>query len=509
VCARGLQKLEHLILERNTSMNFSWKKTSALAAAAALTTAGLSAISFAPANAADAKPQDAHITLISPVLNADNTSEAAANQGMADGWVHNGWFGTGLVFQRAFAPVGSSINMVYHVTDKDGKPLVNQDVKLRINKGYSVSTSILKVDDQTTKGVDKPPLDQADVIHKTDAYGNVAFLVQDLDQAPLGEPQPASLTAAPNISSDGLNDLHSQMLAEVAGEKPDHSVITEFHYYIPDAQNPLQPVGGITAPSIRQASPVLDDTNSIHRTDLEKTFSVDNNWYAQGMTFRQAYAAVGSKTVLTYIARDDAGNVLPNTVVKVHVNKGYSKSNAKVTNGTVATDPTKDDSAGNDQALWTGTTDPFGAVVFSLQNTDTNGEPTPATPTTAVPTDASAVFSQIYPEIAGQGADKADMVEFHFYGQVTPPVVKTITVKATEVKKTAKVKGKTVVSYSINLVVTNAAGKKATIAITGAKAVSKSIMAASQAFTFATTKGTKVVTVTIAGKAYKTSVVIK
>ena len=499
-------------------MNFSWKKTSALAAAAALTTAGLSAISFAPANAADAKPQDAHITLISPVLNASNTSEAEANQKMADGWVHNGWFGTGLVYQRTFAPVGSSINMVYHVTDKDGKPLVNQDVKLRINKGYSTSTSILKVDDQTTKGVDKPPLDQADVIHKTDAYGNVAFLVQDLDQAPLGEPQPKSMTDAPDISADGLNDLHSQMLAEVAGEKPDHSVITEFHYYIPDANNPLQPAGGITTPSVRQAAPVLDDTNSIHRADLEKNFSVDNNWYAQGMTFRQVYAAVGSKTVLTYLAYDDAGKPLPNTAVKVHVNKAYSKSNAKVTNGTVATDSTKDDSGNNDQALWTGTTDPFGAVVFTLQNTDTAGEPTPATVTTAVPTDATAVFSQIYPEISGQGVDKADMVEFHFFGSaVVPPAPKPVTIRASEKKVVSKVKVmvkgkatyKSVTSYSIVLVINNAAGKKASIAITGAKAVTKSVMAASQAFTFATTKGTKAISVTVAGKTVKTSVVIK
>lgn len=97
---------------------------------------------------------------------------------MADGWVGNGWFGEGLVYQRAFIPVGSTINLTYHVTDKDGKPLVGQDVKLRINKGYSTSTSILQVDNAITKGVDKPPLDQANVVHKTDAYGNVTFEVK-------------------------------------------------------------------------------------------------------------------------------------------------------------------------------------------------------------------------------------------------------------------------------------------------------------------------------------------
>ena len=84
-----------------------------------------------------------------------------------------------------------------------------------------------------TKGVDKPPADQANVTHITDAFGNVTFSVKNLDQPPMGEPEPDSFTSAPNISVDGLNDLHSQMMLEIAGEKPDHSVITEFHYYLP------------------------------------------------------------------------------------------------------------------------------------------------------------------------------------------------------------------------------------------------------------------------------------
>jgi len=211
---------------------FTKNKLTTLVAVSALA-AALTGSAAGIAHAAGTPPQDARVVLLTPYLDAKNTSEADANQKMANGWVANGWFGTGLIYQRTFVPVGSTSNLTYHVTDKNGAPLVNQVVKLRINKGYSTSSSIVQVDNVITKGVDKPPLDQGYVFHTTDAFGNVTFAVKNLDAAPLGEPQPESWTSAPNISSDGLNDLHSQMLLEIAGEKPDHSVMTEFHYYIP------------------------------------------------------------------------------------------------------------------------------------------------------------------------------------------------------------------------------------------------------------------------------------
>jgi hypothetical protein len=70
------------------------------------------------ATAATGGPKDAVITLQSPFLDATNTSDARVNQQMADGWVAKGWFGTGLVFQVSFAPVGSTINLTYNVKEK-------------------------------------------------------------------------------------------------------------------------------------------------------------------------------------------------------------------------------------------------------------------------------------------------------------------------------------------------------------------------------------------------------
>jgi len=83
----------------------------------------ISPVALYNATAATGGPKDAVITLQSPVLDATNTWDAKVNQQMADGWVAKGWFGTGLVFQVSFAPVGSTINLTYNVKDKNGKPL--------------------------------------------------------------------------------------------------------------------------------------------------------------------------------------------------------------------------------------------------------------------------------------------------------------------------------------------------------------------------------------------------
>jgi hypothetical protein len=469
-------------------MKARMKKVSALAIAAV--------VAFGLNNPAiAAAPEDTVITLISPVLNASNTSEAAMNQKTADGWVSNGWFGEGLKYQRTFVTVGSTTHMTYHVVDKTGKIMVGLPVNLRVNKGYSTSTSILSVDGLVTKGVDKPPLDQVNVIHITDAFGNVTFEVKNLDAAPMGEPAPESFTGAPNISLDGLNDLHSQFLPQVAGEKPDHSVITEFHYYIPTSMA-AQPA---TKPTIRLIAPILDDKNSIHREDLEKIFSVDNPWYAKGIGVRQVYAPVGASIIVAYAVTDDNGKPLTNVEIKLHVNKAYSGSNASITSGSLSTDKTKDSTQGNDQLLLTTRTDGMGIAVFNLKNTDTVGEPVPATPLTITPVAGKgAVFSQIFPEITGAATDVADMTEFHFYADAAKVsvVAPTVTVTSTKAK-------------SISVTIKNAAGKNASILVSGSKVTTSKITSNNQVVKLVSTVGKKTVTVNIDGKKFTSSVTVK
>jgi hypothetical protein len=371
---------------------FTKKKPAVLIAVSALMTAMICSFAVS-ASAAGAAPQDAHAVLLTPYLDATNTSEAAANQKMADGWVANGWFGTGVIYQRTFVPVGSTSNLTYHVTDKNGAPLVNQVVKLRVNKGYSTSSSIVQVDNVVTKGVDKPPLDQGDVFHTTDAFGNVTFAVKDLDAAPLGEPQPDSWTAAPNISSDGLNDLHSQMLLEIAGEKPDHSVFTEFHYYIPKS-----PAGNVSTktPTLKLVAPLLDATNS----------------FTAASGGKGAYAQAGSTVIVAYKVLDDAGAALPNATVQIK----------------------------NGATTLSAVSDAMGYAVFTIKDTHAKGEAKPAT-LTIVPPSALAVALAISPTVAGANSVTTDTLELHYFGSPTAAKAVATTISCVKGKTIVKVNG--------------------------------------------------------------------
>ena len=395
--------------------------------------------------AATGGPKDAVITLQSPFLDASNTSEARSNQQMADGWVAKGWFGTGLVFQVSFAPVGSTINLTYNVKDKNGKPLAFTRVNLRINKGYSEAASIVEVDGVRTKGIDRPPFDQANVIRLTDAFGNITFALKNLDLESSAEPEPDSFTSKPTFSDDKLDRLHSQMLPEVSSEPADHSVITEFHYFKPKA--PI--VVPATKPTITLVSPKLDATNSV--TDA-------------GKNLKQAYAPLGGDLVVVYKVTGDDGRAVPSKVVDLKVNGGKSTLKA--------------------------TTDAFGYAAYTLKNADVKPNSAPASATSAMPA-ASSAFATLVPEIAGTTAAAAEGVEFHYYRGISTSVAKS---------------GK---DFVVSVAIAGAAGKTASVAVTGAKTASVKLSSAMQVVPVKVKAGAKTVTVIIDGKTYTSKVVAK
>ena len=405
----------------------------------------LSPVALYSASAATGGPKDAVITLQSPFLDATNTWDAKVNQQMADGWVAKGWFGSGLVFQVSFAPVGSTINLTYNVKDKNGKPLAFTPVNLRINKGYSEAASIVQVDGVKTKGIDRPPFDQANVIHRTDAFGNVTFAVKNLDLESSGEPEPDSYTSKPIFSDDKLDRLHSQMLPEVNSEPADHSVISEFHYFKPKA--PI--VVPATKPTITLVSPKLDASNSV--TDSAKNL-------------KQAYAPIGGEIVVVYKVTGDDGRAVPSKVVDLKVNGGKSTLQA--------------------------TTDAFGYAAFTLKNADTKPNNAPASATSAMPTSSSAVATLV-PEIAGSTPVSAEGVEFHYYRGITTSVTKS---------------GK---DFVVSVAIAGAAGKTASVAVTGAKKASVKLSSAMQVVPVKVSGGAKTVTVVIDGKTYTSKVVAK
>jgi hypothetical protein len=405
----------------------------------------VSPVAIYNATAATGGPKDSYITLQSPFLDASNTSEAKSNQQMADGWVAKGWFGTGLLFQISFAPVGSTINLTYNVKDKNGKPLAFTRVNLRINKGYSEAASIVEVDGVKTKGIDRPPFDQANVIHLTDAFGNVTFALKNLDLESSAEPEPDSYTSKPTFSEDKLDRLHSQMLPEVSSEPADHSVITQFHYFKPKA--PI--VVPATKPTITLVSPKLDATNSV--TDA-------------GKNLKQAYAPLGGDLVVVYKVTGDDGRAVPNKEVNLKVNGGKSTLKA--------------------------TTDAFGYAAFTLKNADTKPNSAPASATSAMPATSSA-FANLAPEIAGATPVSADNVEFHYYRGITTSAAKS---------------GK---DFVVSVSIAGAAGKTASVAVTGAKKASVKLSSALQIVPVKVSGGAKTVTVVIDGKTYTSKVVAK
>ena len=405
----------------------------------------VSPVAIYSATAATGGPKDSYITLQSPFLDASNTSEAKTNQQMADGWVAKGWFGTGLLFQISFAPVGSTINLTYNVKDKNGKPLAFTRVNLRINKGYSEAASIVEVDGVKTKGIDRPPFDQANVIHLTDAFGNVTFALKNLDLDSSAEPEPDSYTSKPNFSEDKLDRLHSQMLPEVSSEPADHSVITQFHYFMPKA--PI--VVPATKPTITLVSPKLDATNSV----------VD-----AGKNLKQAYAPLGGDLVVVYKVSGDDGRAVPNKEVNLKVNGGKSTLKA--------------------------TTDAFGYAAFTVKNADTKPNSAPASATSAMPATSSA-FANLAPEIAGATPVSADNVEFHYYRGITTSAAKS---------------GK---DFVVSVAIAGAAGKTASVAVTGAKKASVKLSSALQVVPVKVKAGAKTVTVVIDGKTYTSKVVAK
>ncbi|MEN9693127.1 MAG: hypothetical protein RLZZ330_771, partial [Actinomycetota bacterium] len=150
-------------------------------------------------NPASALPENVEIRLITPLFDDTNNwrDEERDNE-----WMHKSppWFAEeGFTFRQGWAPVGSTINFTYLVTNPDtGLPLANTNVKLRVNKGYSGSNAIVKVNNEgPTSGVDNSfsPLDQLQVNSTTDAFGFVAFTMESLD-SPLacGETKPSSWT---------------------------------------------------------------------------------------------------------------------------------------------------------------------------------------------------------------------------------------------------------------------------------------------------------------------------
>jgi hypothetical protein len=179
---------------------------------------------------------------------------------------------------------------------------------------------------------------------------------------------------------------------------------------------------------------------------------------------KQAFAPLGGDLVVIYKVAGDDGRAVPNKEVSLKVNGGKSTLLA--------------------------TTDAFGFAAFTLKNTDTKPNSAPASATSAMPA-ASSAFANLVPEIAGATPVSAEGVEFHYYRGITTSVAKS---------------GK---DFVVSVAIAGAAGKTASVAVTGAKKASVKLASAMQVVPVKVSGGAKTVTVVIDGKTYTSKVVAK
>lgn len=467
-------------------MTLKTSKFTAFASTVLLSIVGIGAIS-APAYAADCRypvedqttndnPKN-NIRLISPSLTDDNSIRRYDFESQFTNDCD--WFGVGMRFNQAYVPFGLKTNLVFQATTPAGVPLANTKVTLRANKGYSNSNAAVRVNGIKARPAPSNASDGANVFATTDVNGVVNFVIQSPDDCeayggilPDAPANPGADT--PNDkNSDPTTDCYSQFLPSITGEKTDSADFLELHYFNPEALDYTAADSTIS---------LLAPTLRVEDTEAGKANAMDVDGRLA------TYALVGSKQVIAFQAMQESGGYARNQSVTVRINLANSGSTAKTAAGIFANtglatatnaDATK---TTEDQLVLTGTTDSFGVVVFTLNNTDTTAGAKPATPTSAPA--AGSKYARIFAGITGK-ANAGTEVEFHYY---KPVVVLPITVSATASGK------------KISVTIKNAIGKKFTVTITGLKKVTVKPTKATQVYTYTVTKGSKTVSVSADGK---------
>jgi len=465
-------------------MSVKTNKLIAFASTALLSIVGVGAIST-PANAAacpypvenqasNDKPKY-NIRLISPSLTDDNSIRRYDFESQFT--MDCDWFGVGMRFNQVYVPFGLRTNLVFQATTPTGAPYANATVTLRANKGYSNSNAAVKVNGIKARPAPSNASDGANIIGKTDANGVVNFVVQSPDDCeayggilPDAPANPGADT--PNdTNADPTTDCFSQFLPSITGEKTDSADFVELHYFNPAGLDFTASDASISllAPTLRAVEGPNGKANALDKNGI-----------------LQAYAPIGTKTVVAFQALKANGAYAMNQPVTVRVNLANSGAKAKVSAGIfsatgfvvpLAANATK---TAEDQLVLTGTTDAFGVIAFSLNNNDTYSIAPPKTPTTAPA--YGTRFSRVSAEITGK-VNTGFPVEFHYYKPIPP----------TSIAATAA-------GRKITVTLSYAKGKRSVVTITGLKPVAVTPTVDKKAYSYTVKKGKITVKVTSNGK---------
>jgi hypothetical protein len=465
-------------------MSVKTNKLIAFASTALLSIVGVGAIST-PANAAacpypvenqasNDKPKY-NIRLISPSLTDDNSIRRYDFESQFT--IDCDWFGVGMRFNQVYVPFGLRTNLVFQATTPTGAPYANATVTLRANKGYSNSNAAVKVNGIKARPAPSNASDGANIIGKTDANGVVNFVVQSpTDCEEYGgvlpdAPSSQSANTPNDTNADPTTDCFSQFLPNITGEKTDSADFVEFHYYNPGVLDFTATDASISllAPTLRAVEGPAGKANAL-----------DNNGTLQ------AYAPIGSKQVIAFQALKTNGSYAVGQPVTIRVNLANSGAKAKMSagiflaTGFVSPLPANSAKVTEDQLVLSGSTDAFGVVVFSLNNSDTVAGAPPKTSTSALP--AGSKFTRISAEITGK-VSTGNPVEFHYYKPIPP----------TSIAATAA-------GRKITVTLSYAKSTRSTISSTGLKPVAVTPTVDKKAYSYTVKKGKITVKVTSNGK---------
>jgi len=317
-------------------------------------------------------PAEAYLSHVGPNLTDTNSVNL---QGLADQFVGNGWYASGLKFRQSYVKVGSAVNAAWQYTDASGNPVAGQQVQLVVNKAYSSSTANL-TSGSTTIAPTNGGTDSATLTATTDSFGVAVFPLVNTDTTST-ETDPTTLTTAPS----GTGQLYSQTFAQVAG-KTSHSALIEYHFVNNVPQ--LSAVTPTPTPTPTGSGPAVANIRLLaSEKDTTKDAFLTPGWYNPDGDLSPAfikYGTVGETTTLTYVATDANGAPIANAPIWLMVNSPNEHATYTNTdNSALAAAPT--------QAAWwggyqgntfggavQGTTDANGQVTFSVKNTNGNAD---------------------------------------------------------------------------------------------------------------------------------------
>jgi hypothetical protein len=288
------------------------------------------------------------IRLTSPILTDTNSVN---HQGDADTWVGNTWYAAGLTFHKKYAKVGSTVSLSYVVTDPNNgnAPVASTDVSLAVNKAWSGSTASLTSGETTIAPTDGGN-DSAVLTATTDADGVATFTLTNTDTTS-EETDPATPSTEPAGTL-----LYSQILPTIGGQAVDAADMIELHFVN-------------TVPVAHADSSLLASEKCVAVSDdCEVADAMDGAtwWNDPNGTNYVKYLPAASATDVTWVLKDEVGNLLPFVAVQLVLSADGGENAKLAVDGNDVTPV-----AGTPKTV-DGVTDADGKVTFSIENTDSD-----------------------------------------------------------------------------------------------------------------------------------------